>query len=304
MSTTAYRARKNQNVFRHDRKTARARRDQPETLRRPDIAEQRQRLKTKHVVGWLMLVPSCLFTLITLADLLHSGLRGDLPESRAFRWFIGGAIGWLALFPLLRSFCMIAYIFGHEMTHILAARLSGAKVFDWSVSRNGGWVDTDRSNTFISLSPYFIPLYTLLTVLIFTAIGAFTDLQEPLALFGQPGWLMIHPLKTMYGLVGLTWAFHVTYTLYTLKDAQSDLLRNGEFFSVLLILLLNTMVAAAFLIIASPELTWQQAWECVTHTTENLAGGLWRNIAWLFTSVSQEVNAMPDSIQNWGHRAE
>jgi len=304
MSTAAYRARKNQNVFRHDRKSARARRDQPETLRRPDVAEQRQRLKTKHVLGWLFLVPGCLFTLIALADLLHSGLRGDLPESRAFRWFVVGAVCWVALFPLLRGICMIAYVFGHEMTHILAARLSGAKVFDWEVSWTGGWVDTDRSNTFISLSPYFVPLYTLLIVLVFSAMGPFIDLQQPVAPFGQEGWLVIHPLKAMYGLVGLTWAFHVTYTLYTLKDAQSDLLRNGEFFSVLLILLLNTLVAAAFLIIASPELTWLQAWECVTRTTEIIAGGIWRNLSWLFTSVSQEVNAMPDSIQNWGHTAE
>lgn len=301
MSTTAYRARKNQNVFRHDRKGARARRDQPETLRRPDVAEQRQRLRNKHLVGWLLLVPACLFTLIALADLLHSGLRGDLPESRAFRWFVVGAAFWLAVFPLLRRSFMITYVFGHEMTHILAARLSGAKVYDWSVSKNGGWVDTDRSNTFISLSPYFIPLYTLLVVLLFSAIGSFINLQMPISIFGNDDGVMIHPLKTMYGLVGLTWAFHVTYTLHTMRDAQSDLLRNGEFFSVLLILWLNTVVAAAFLILASPELTWLQAWECVARTGETISGGIWRNVTWLFTSMSNEVTAMPQSIQNWGH---
>lgn len=301
MSTAAYRARKNQNVFRHDRKTVRSRRDQPETLRRPDVAEQRRRLKTKHLVGWLLLVPACLFTLIALADLLHSGLRGDLPESRAFRWFVVGALCWAALFPLLNKPFMLAYVFGHEMTHILAARLSGAKVYDWSVTRQGGWVDTDRSNTFISLSPYFVPLYTLLVVLLFSAVGAFVDLQKIVVI--SEGW-SLHPLKTMYGLVGLTWAFHVTYTLHTLRGAQSDLLRNGEFFSVLLILLLNTIVGAAFLIIASPELTWLQAWECVAKTAEAIGGGLWRNVAWLFTSVSQEVNAMPVSIEQWGGAAQ
>jgi hypothetical protein len=158
-------------------------------------------------------------------------------------------------------------------------------------------VDTDRSNTFISLSPYFIPLYTLLVVLVFSALGSFTDLQ---ALVSLPGGLSLHPLKTLYGLVGLTWAFHVTYTLNTLRDAQSDLLRNGEFFSVLLILWLNTMVVAGFLIVASPELTWLQAWECIQRTADLILGGLWRNVAWLFTSVSQEMNAMPSSIEQWG----
>lgn len=299
MSTAAYKARKN-NIYRHDRKNVRAKREQPETLRRPDMVEQRQRLRTKHRLGWVFLVPACLFTLIALADLLHAGLKGDLPESRAFRWFVAGAVAWTLSFPLLQKPLMILYVFGHEMTHLFAARLSGAKIYDWRVTKEGGWVDTDRSSTFISLSPYFVPFYTLFVVLLFTALGPFFDLQKPVSLLGDGHSLMLHPLKTLYALVGLTWAFHVTYTLNTMRGAQSDLIRNGEFFSVLLILWLNTVVVAAFLIIASPELTWVQAWECIVRTAEIVGGGVWRNLTWLFTSMSQEVNAMPQSIENWG----
>lgn len=299
MSTAAYKARKN-NIYRHDRKTVRARREQPETLRRPDMVEQRKRLQAKHRLGWVLLVPACLFTLIALADLLHSGLHGDLPQTRAFRWFVVGAAAWTVCFPILQKPLMILYVFGHEMTHLFAARLSGAKIYDWSVTKDGGWVDTDRSSTFISLSPYFVPLYTLFIVLLFSALGPFVDLQTSVSLAGDGRSLMLHPLKTMYALVGLTWAFHITYTLNTMRGAQSDLMRNGEFFSVLLILWLNTVVVAGFLIIASPELTWLQAWECISAAFETLVGGTWRTLSWLFTSMSQEVNAMPQSIENWG----
>src|SRR3977135_2329591 len=61
------------------------------------------------------------------------------------------------------------YVFGHELTHAIATWMSGGKVKHFHVSKKGGHVKVSKSNAFIALAPYIIPLYSLLALaLIFT----------------------------------------------------------------------------------------------------------------------------------------
>ena len=298
MSIAVHKARKNS--FRPDRKLARARRDLVETNRRPDVVDKKRRLALKQVIGWLVLLPACLFTIILLAEFLHSGLRGELQDTSAFRWFSVGAVFWLALFGPLRNAAMIVYVFGHEWTHMLTAKLFRAQIYDWSVTTDGGWVDTDRSNTLISLSPYFVPIYTLVVILLHSTLGLFFDLGRDIPIGGTGSGLVINPLQIIYLLVGITWAFHVTYTLQTLRGQQSDLMRNGEFFSVLFIMLCNVLIVLSFLIIIAPDLTWAQAWECLQRTWDFTIGNFWHGLTWTLDATMNEVRRIPDDIRGWG----
>ena len=54
------------------------------------------------------------------------------------------------------------YVLGHEAVHVLATWLCLGRVKSFKISSRGGSVSTTKSNFFISLSPYFIPVYAIL----------------------------------------------------------------------------------------------------------------------------------------------
>jgi hypothetical protein len=62
----------------------------------------------------------------------------------------------------------------------------------------------------------------------------------------------LKPLRFLYALIGLTWCFHATYTVKTVIAEQGDLKRNGEFFSMMLIFLINAFLLIALFLAASP----------------------------------------------------
>ena len=56
----------------------------------------------------------------------------------------------------------------------------------------------------------------------------------------------------LFGALGFTWGFHLTYTACMLWEVQSDLARNGRFFSLVWIVLVNFLVLAGLLVFAAP----------------------------------------------------
>ncbi len=134
-----------------------------------------------------------------------------------------------------------AYVFGHELTHALAAWAVGAQVHGFHVGEDGGHVDLSRSNAFIALAPYCVPIYTLLViagyrVLVWLRPGA-----------GSPGLFL--------GLLGLTLAFHVLLTFESLVDQrQPDLTAaGGVVFSLALIALSNGLLVLLLLKLLFPR---------------------------------------------------
>ena len=135
-----------------------------------------------------------------------------------------GAICWLLCFWKLPK-PMWVYVAGHELTHALAALLCGAVPRSIKIKSSGGRVELPRTNTFITLAPYLVPLYALIWSLIVWSI------HETLRVRVSPFWVS-------YGL-GLTYAFHVTLTGYVLRVRQPDFMAEGEFLSLVLTILGN-----------------------------------------------------------------
>ncbi len=131
------------------------------------------------------------------------------------------------------------YVFGHELTHALVGLLSGAAVRGFKVSSSGGSVVLSKTNIFIALAPYFVPLYTGMVIAVYW--------------IGSRFW----PLSPYYGYflfaAGFTLAFHFSLTHFALQQGQSDLKQFGVFFSTVFILLVNFLILSVFLNVLFPR---------------------------------------------------
>ena len=123
---------------------------------------------------------------------------------------------------------------------------------EFRVSGTGGHVLTDRNNIIIALSPYFFPLYAVVGVLAFLISGLFVDLTRLIPLPWGGG---VRPLFGLFYFIGLTWGFHLTFTVWMIARDQPDLKINGTFFSLMVIVLVNLLIISGLLILASPQLS-------------------------------------------------
>ena len=115
----------------------------------------------------------------------------------------------------------------------------GARVSRLSVSKQKGSVTLSKTNVLITLAPYFFPLYTVLVIVGYYALGIFYDVSRYHLL-----WL---------GLVGFTWGFHFTFTMGSLMQHQSDIQLYGRLFSYTIIYTLNVAGICLWIIIVSPR---------------------------------------------------
>lgn len=154
----------------------------------------------------------------------------------AFWYFATGVLlmtGWFFT-GLLRPVFLYLYVLGHELTHILFIWVFRGRVSDWGVSVDGGYVTTDKSNIVIALSPYFIPLWSALGVVVHALLGLAVELPPVSD-------------KILFGWVGFFWAFHLLWTLWMIPRDQPDLKENGRFLSLVIIYLANLLLLAVLL---------------------------------------------------------
>ncbi|MBL7071121.1 MAG: hypothetical protein ISS26_02980 [Candidatus Omnitrophica bacterium] len=157
----------------------------------------------------------------------------DVFLSMGQQYFLFG-IGIYCFIQLFLFKPVYAYVLGHETVHALAAWLCFGKVTSFKASSAGGSISTSKNNIFISLSPYFIPIYSLTLIVVYYLINhVFTD-----GLI-SPSYFML--------LLGLTIAFHIIMTVDTLKTRQPDLIKAGYLTSSIFIYVINvTVIALAF----------------------------------------------------------
>jgi hypothetical protein len=190
----------------------------------------------------LFLLPICaIFTETFFTAFTRATIAQRLWAGEEFWFFSLGAILWLiAFFGLPRP--VILYVFGHELTHALWVWLMGGRVTRFRVGAEGGHIVTNRTNFWIALAPYFFPLYSILVIVIYGALSLFCNMQP----YG----------RLLYAIIGITWAFHFTFTCWMIPKNQTDLSDHGTFFSLVLIYLMNLTLLSVMVVLASPQITF------------------------------------------------
>jgi hypothetical protein len=152
---------------------------------------------------------------------------------------LGGIIVWI-FFALLFRLPSSVYIFAHEFTHALFAKLCGAKIKKISVKKDSGYVIADKTNFLIVLAPYLFPFYAMLLAI----AAVLTALFIPFKTFDIFVWV---------GL-GACLGYHWWMTGLMLGTRQTDFSSQGYFFSFTLILLTNgVLFLLLFLLLPTPD---------------------------------------------------
>ena len=190
----------------------------------------------------IFLLPLCaIFAQTFFTAFARATVAQRLWAGEEFWFFSLGALLWLiAFFGLPRP--IVLYVFGHELTHALWVWLMGGSVSRFRVGRDGGHIVTNRSNFWIALAPYFFPLYSILAIAAYGISSLFFNVQP----YG----------RLLYAVIGITWAFHFTFTCWMVPKSQSDLRDHGTFFSLVVIYLMNLMLLSVMLVLASSHITF------------------------------------------------
>lgn len=193
------------------------------------------------VIGFFLLPVAGVLTQSFFTCLSQVTMQHAFWATEEFWFFSLGAILWTIIFFFLPR-PVVLYVFGHELTHALWVWAMGGRVTKFKVSREGGHIITDTHNFWIALAPYFFPLYSVVLLGAYGILSCFYDLQP----YGQ----------VLFTLLGGTWAFHISFTLWMIPKGQSDLSYHGTFFSLVVIYILNLLVLSVLLISASPHVSW------------------------------------------------
>lgn len=201
----------------------------------------------------LLVAPVLLFVAVGFVwALLQLGLPDNLGRQTAIVPAGAAFTSGLVLFAVGARF-LIVYVFGHELTHWLAAKVFRRRTEQFRVGKTGGSVAVERPNFLIVLAPYFVPIYTIIWI----------------GIYGVCCFWYRYPAKPVvqvfYAGVGLTYAFHVALTVYSMTGRQPDLLYCGRLFSVAVILCCNAGLLFFTLILAGRQ--WSDGidvlWNCL-----------------------------------------
>lgn len=171
----------------------------------------------------ILLLPLCYTLLQTLIFVIS---KIEFSNSLV-QYFIFGVAAYIIIhFGLYKPIRI--YVIGHELVHMISAYLCGSNVKKFKIGSNYGSVNVDKVNTFIALSPYFIPLYSIIVVLLWSILKYVFKLQVS--------------TQILSFLLGLTLTFHIVLTVYAIYLGQQDLKISGWLFSVVLIFMLNCII--------------------------------------------------------------
>lgn len=190
----------------------------------------------RFLVG-LALLPACWAAVRAFVDALVAAVGAEGAVSVETLSLLGGiaafAVAWMALPHPVKT-----YVLGHELTHALWGLLFGAVPSKVRVGATGGSVMLSKTNLLITLAPYFFPFYTFVVIVVALVTYAFV---RPLPCL--PLWMF---------LVGVTWSFHVLFTLETLTQRQPDVTAYGRLFSWAVIFIVNVAIVLVWFAVATP----------------------------------------------------
>jgi len=191
-----------------------------------DTKTQRGRLKksASRILRLLCIPGFWFFTLALVWAELEAAVY--FPKNLLTSFFAGAFLLGSFFFTLVSRLTPV-YVFGHEATHWVLAKLFRKKTGRFRCYLNQGYVEIDQPNVWIILGPYFLPFYFL----IFTGLWALLNLLWPDFM------LAYYPAGA--ALLGLSYSYHLVLTIIALSKGQQDLKINGTCFSMSLIININ-----------------------------------------------------------------
>jgi len=133
---------------------------------------------------------------------------------------LGGGLAYVAVRLLVRKPERM-YLWGHELTHLVVAKLFLREVHGFHItSRSGGKVVINRTNVAIDLAPYAVPLYNVLVFIPATMLrGSYP-----------------HGADAYLGAAAFLFTMHLHFSAEGFIDGQPDVKRSGRLFSAASIL--------------------------------------------------------------------
>lgn len=156
---------------------------------------------------------------------------------------------------------------------MLATWLCLGRVSSFRASPSGGGITTSKSNLFISLSPYFIPIYAILLIIIYYLI-------DKVFL-----WSFLIPPSIFMFLFGMTLTFHIVMTIDTLKVRQPDLIKAGTLTSSALIYIINLTLVAGALGLLFDSFSFQFFLNDTYFLTVDIYEAIWKQLFIIGSSI-------------------
>ncbi len=240
----------------------------------------------KFFIG-IALIPPCLILTASFIQAFSSSVHKGLLANQSFGCFAAGLLLFVILFAVVpRKILMLPYVFGHEVTHAIWVKIFGGKVADqFHVGLEGGHVLTDRVNTWIILSPYFFPIYSVLTATLYGVLAASSRLIDWIHQGSNLAAAVDSFRWVLFLLLGLTMAFHLVFTFLLITKGQPDLHYGGTFFSLTVIYLINLLIITALLLSTSKPDVWSSYWESLGINSMEFMELCGRAIAWLLVWI-------------------
>ena len=196
---------------------------------------------------------------------------GDQAVPYPLLALLAGFLLWQMIFIFLPR-PVRTYVFAHELTHALWGWFMGARVSKFRVAKDKGSVTLSKTNFLITLAPYFFPLYTVLLVITYYVLLIFWEVEKYHSV-----WL---------GLIGFTWGFHLSFTVITLMQHQSDIHSCGYLFSYTFIYLMNVLGICLWVVLVSTASMAEMGRFLYNYT---LAAGIqiWGAVLWIVAAFRQ-----------------
>ena len=280
-------------LFPHEERTSNRRQppeapehDRPAPPATPGASVPKQWVK--FLVGLLLLPPALILT-ESFFQAFTSSIHNGLLANQSFGCLAAGILLFVILFVVVpRKALMLPYVFGHEVTHALWVKLFGGKVADrFHVSLEGGHVLTDRVNTWIVLSPYFFPIYSVLSVTLYGVLSLSAHLIDQLHQGSDLANGVASFRWVLFLLLGLTLAFHLVFTFLLITKGQPDLHYGGTFFSLMVIYLINLLIITGLLLVTGKSSLWYDFGESLLRNAEGFVELCGRIAAWIYVWIQE-----------------
>ena len=169
-----------------------------------------------------------LFSLLGIPLLLVDGvllytfpLPVGILATREEGWIIlGGAVAYMLMHFFLHKPERL-YLWGHEFSHLVLAKLFFRKVHQFHISsKTGGKVVLDQTNVMIDLAPYIFPLYSVAACIVAMVIRDAHPWVEEIYLV----------------LASFLFTMHLLFSAKGFLEGQPDLCRSGRVFSAAVVM--------------------------------------------------------------------